>query len=176
MIIISLLTHMHAIRFYYLQLSFYKGLTGIAEAVRGEHCYCPEKGSNFHHLSSLKVSQCLPSIILRLNILNDCDASKVTDDGPADCCPYFVSLRLHELLISLVCQLMERYFWFVFVFFLQHHKFGVPFCLILQFWIVKLVLAHFLPDFYLSGLFSQTLSNILPVLIEFGFFFVTFVH
>jgi hypothetical protein len=90
-------------------------LAGIAEAVRGEHSYCPEESCNFHHLSSLQVSECLPSIILWLNILNDCNASKVTDDGPTDCGPYFVSLSLHKLLIAFVCQLVERYFRFVFV-------------------------------------------------------------
>ena len=106
---------MHALLLYYFQLSFYKGLSGIAEAVRSKHSYCPEESCNFHHLSSLQVSECLPPIIFGLNILNDSDSSKVYDDGPTDSGPYFVSLSLHKLLIALICQLVERYFWFVFV-------------------------------------------------------------
>lgn len=106
---------MHTMLLYYFKFSLYKGLAGIAEAVRGEHSYCPEESCNFHHLSSLQVSECLPPVILGLNILNDSDARKVTDDGPTDCGPNFVSLTLHELLIALICQLVERYFWFVFV-------------------------------------------------------------
>ena len=133
----SLLTHMNTLFFNYLKLLFNKCLASIPISVKSENAYCAKKSSHFHHLSLLQVSQCLPFVVIRLNVLYKGNSCEISYDRPSNRSPYFISLGLHEKFVAFICQLMESYFRFVFVFLFQYFRLSLTFSFMFKIRVVK---------------------------------------
>ena len=91
-----------------LKFTLDKGLARISVPVEREHANRAKECCSFHDLAPLQEAKCLPLIVVILDVLDDSDARNVADEGPADCSPDFIALRLHELFVSLVGELVER--------------------------------------------------------------------